>query len=363
MIYKLRIKFKNHVSTLEDLLAGKFQLSHHSLYELKVISLIEHWVKGKESFLISTSGSTGKPKPIQLHRNDLIDSAERTIDFFRLDENDTGLICLDINQIAGMMMLIRALVAEMDVIIQEPNSNPFSQIENEYYPTFTALVPMQLDECLAEYEKAPEKFRNLRAVIVGGAPVSHGLALNCQKCSFPIYQTFGMTETISHIAVKLINGVNPTDIYHLLPGWNIKTDNDSRLMVNSSTNSKWIHTNDIVKLVNDRSFQWLGRSDNVINSGGVKIHPEVLESEIQKTLHENSIDRRFFVAGMSDDKLGERMILVLEGPEIEQKMLNIFKKSLPRYTAPKEILWCDQFLETDSGKIRRQATLDRHLNR
>ncbi len=342
------------------MLTGQYQLDIHTSYELNVIKLINRWTSREEYLTLSTSGSTGEPKLIKLLRSNIIRSAERTIEFFKLSSADTCLICLDINHVGGMMMLIRALIARMDMIIQEPNSNPYGNIKPDILPTFVAMVPLQLIGSLAEYEASPEKFKNIRALILGGAPIDNRLKVNCQKLTFPVYQTFGMTETTSHFAVRLINGVKQLEAYQMLEGWQIKSNGNKQLMIKSDKNlADWIITNDIVEIIDDRSFEWLGRSDNVINSGGLKIHPEILESEIFKILEKANIDVRFFVIGMPDEALGERVVLVLEGKknqQLEQKILDSLKEFLPKYLSPKDLYFTEQFKETSSGKIKRQAT-------
>lgn len=344
------------------MLAGRYQVDIHSSYELNVIKFINLWISGEEYLTIATSGSTGEPKLIKRERKDFISSAERTIRFFKLSSNDTVLICLDINHIGGVMMLIRALIAQMDVIIQEPNSSPFDNVAPPILPSFVAMVPLQLSRSLVDYETSPEKFKNMRALILGGAPIDNKLKGACQKLIFPVYQTFGMTETISHFAVRLVNGSEQFESFQLLEGWQIKLNDNRQLMVKSDMNqADWIITNDIVEIVGDRSFKWLGRSDNVINSGGLKTHPEILENEIFTVFDKLNLDNRFFVIGMPDKDLGECVVLVLEGKRDqreEQRIRASLKNFLPKHHSPKDLFFIDRFIETSSGKIKRQATFD-----
>ncbi len=358
----MRITLKNGVLTSEELLAGNKTSGDFTSYELNVLGFIEQWEQGQDQFIISTSGSIGKPKSIKLFRKDLLLSAKRTIHFFNLSSDDTSLICLDVKHIGGLMMLVRSLVAKMDIIIQEPNSDPFLRLAPQEFPTFAAMVPIQLKNTIEYFSTANEKLKVMRAIIVGGAPINWQLERSAQKLKIPIYQTFGMTETISHIAVRLINGPNQSVVYNTLDGWSIDIDEGGHLMINSnSDDSEWTRTNDIIEMIDKKSFKWIGRSDNVINSGGIKIHPELIETAIYEIFNGLRLFERFFVAGVPDETLGKRLIIIIEGrinSDRELQLLSKLREKLPKYCAPQEMLFIDRFLETSTGKIRRKATLD-----
>ena len=203
----MRIKFKNGVVTLEDLLAGHNLPWNLTIYESKVRQVITAWYSDQSNFVIHTSGSTGEPKAIELMRSQLQRSAQRTIDYLKLDHEDCSFVCLNVEHIGGMMMVIRSLIAGMDMVIVEPSSRPFNGDIGSLIPTFTAMVPMQLENSLKEdhYDLALKK---MKAILLGGAPLSENLEAKCRSLGLPAYQTFGMTETVSHFALRRLSEKN-----------------------------------------------------------------------------------------------------------------------------------------------------------
>ena len=323
---------------------------------------LKEWFSVNAFVEVQTSGSTGKPKIIQLKKEFMINSALATGTFFKLPERTTALLCMSTDYIAGKMMLVRAIVLGWDLDIVAPTSNPLKGLEKEY--DFSALVPMQLQNSLSEIHL-------VKKLIVGGGIVSRALEKQIQNVSTAIFATFGMTETITHIAVKKLNQIqNVTSRaveeshYHALPNVSISKDNRDCLVIDApKVSSNKIITNDVIELLSNKEFKWLGRYDNVINSGGIKLHPEEIEKKLSQI-----ISQRFFVVGIADETLGERLILIIEknvtSSAIEKSLLKEIEinlwavKNLTKYEIPKTIYFVERFVETETKKIQRSKTLE-----
>jgi len=342
------IHINNREVILADILSGK--ITSLSSFEFSTFEFIKKWLNSTESFKLNTSGSTGTPKEISLTRNQLKQSATRTLTALELNQNNTAFICLDTKYIAGKMMLVRALEGNMKIVAVEPASNPLTNLSTEINNSFAAFVPLQIQEMLTHSENT-KKLNQFKAIIVGGGSVNAKLLQQIQKISCPVFATYGMTETVSHIALQRLNGDEASDHFSVLSG--IKTQLDERgcLVIQMSEFSETIVTNDLVELIGPDQFRWLGRYDNVINSGGFKISPE----KIEKVLEQNLLtDRSFFVVGIPDDRLGEKLILIIEGAETKIDLSKI--TDLHPYEFPKEIRFLREFVRSDTGKILRQQT-------
>ncbi|NOQ92332.1 MAG: AMP-binding protein, partial [Flavobacteriaceae bacterium] len=294
----------------------------------------------------NTSGSTGKPKLIQLKKEFMINSAKATGKFFELNYGTTALLCLPTDFIAGKMMLVRAMVLGWSLDIVEPNSNPLSTIKKEY--DFSAMVPLQVFNSIDNIFK-------IKTLIVGGGVVSNELQLKIVDLPTKIYATYGMTETITHIAIKPINIASgyssKNDVYRTLPNINISKDNRDCLVIDApKISNKILRTNDIIDLISINSFKWLGRLDHIINSGGIKMIPEQIEKKLSQVIYQ-----RFFITSILDKLLGEKLVLVIEGASFsfDKKTL---KNILTKFEIPKEIYFVDSFVVTKTGKIDRSST-------
>jgi len=310
---------------------------------------LKEWLDEKEHIIVRTSGSTGIPKKIKLNKKHMRNSALATGEYFDLRENTTALLCLSANYIAGKMMLVRALVLGWDIHLVPPKLNPLLNLENSF--DFCAMVPMQVEESLLQLSK-------IKQLIIGGGVVSPSLNQQLQSVKTNCYATYGMTETITHIAVKKINKVIESDhksLYRILSNVTISQDHRDCLVIDaSSVSNEVIITNDIVKLYSLTEFEWMGRFDNVINSGGVKLFPEQIEQKLFKILKE-----RFFVIGVPDEKLGDKLILIVESVgELNLSKLDYKKCQLTKYEVPKDVLLLPKFLETPTGKVLRKQTLE-----
>ena len=276
--------------------------------------------------------------------------------FLKLKEGDKALLCLSTRFIAGKMMLVRAFTLGLDLIIAEPSGNPLQNIDSKL--DFAAMVPAQVFNVLLE-KNGTKKLNNIKNLIIGGGPVHQSLEQKISVLKNKTYLTYGMTETITHIAMRKLNGKNREDNFNCLPGVNIKIDNRDCLVINApAILNRELKTNDIAKMSGKTKFTITGRYDNVINSGGIKIFPEDIERKI-----ENIISEKFFISSLPDTKFGEKIILLIEGKAKNEtkikKILNILKKILQSHEIPKEIYFVDEFFYPANGKLDRRRTIQK----
>jgi o-succinylbenzoate---CoA ligase len=333
-------------------------------YYQKVMSLVEFWESAEPSLQIKTSGSTGDPKWITIEKKEILASVKMTQAAFHLNDNDLFFCCLNVSHIAGMMMIFRALALHAELVVIPPKAQPFDEPERlEMFLSkyrgrvFFAFVPLQLEQILAK-KKTSDLLRLGKATLVGGAALSPEIETQCRLLNLPIFATYGMTETLSHIALKDLRIEN--GLFEVLKEVNIKQEANGCLTVQSpSTNFKWLATNDLVKMDGKTRFSWMGRLDNVINSGGVKIQLEEIERKIQA--HFNW-PHRFFCFGLPDKKLGQKLIVVVENTQIDYKT-EAFSGFLSKFEVPKEIKTIAKFIETPSGKIDKIKTIHEIIHR
>ena len=324
-------------------------------FEKSTLEFCRAWLADQQEFKIQTSGSTGMPKPINLLRSQMEASAKQTIEALQLKAGETSLVCLDTKYIAGQMMLVRSLMAGMNIVAVEPSSNAFEKLGDEDID-FVALVPYQLENII---EHTPDKLNKVRCAIIGGAAISHSLKEKIKRSSCNLFATYGMTETISHIALQRLNGNNPQDSLEAFPTIDLRLDSHGCLCIKANYLKEEIITNDLVELTEERKFKWLGRIDNVINTGGIKVIPEKLELIFEKIFESFQIQNRFFITGVSDKKFGNKVIIIIEGRTFDQKIqkdiLVEASQLLTKYESPKEFIFIDRFKETATGKINRSA--------
>lgn len=329
-------------------------------FERATFSFICDWLSDQTIFEIQTSGSTGTPKKIVLTREQMLASARMTEQALALKPGYTALVCLHTQYIAGRMMLVRCFTTGMRIVVTEPAANPLANIPDSIAIDFTAWVPYQLYAILSSAEAA--RLNRIGRVIIGGAPLNQEMVNELQTYSCIFYATYGMTETISHIALQTLNGINASSVFRALPGIALAIDERGCLTIEAPHLPEKIVTNDLVELKDSHAFIWLGRWDNVINSGGIKIIPEHLESRMMNILYECGILRSFFIASVPDKKLGEKITLLIEGEELdEEKKYKIFQKlkqSFSSYETPKAIVMLPRFLYTNTDKIDRRKTIE-----
>ena len=315
-------------------------------YEISIGIFLQQWLNEDESVIVKTSGSTGKPKEIKLLKSQMINSAKATGIFFKLAEKTTALLCLPSNYIAGKMMLVRAMVLGWDLHIVAPEKDALTQYDNDY--DFVAMVPYQVRHSL-------DALKKVHKLIIGGGTVSPELNEKLQEVDTEAFATYGMTETITHIAVRRINGLAKSTDFTALPNVKFTTDERGCLIIDApNISDEKIITNDLVKLISPTSFEWLGRFDNVINSGGIKIYPERIEEKLS-----SYINLPFIITSEKDELLGERIILIFED-DGSQKIpdFSLAFSKLSSYRRPKKIYTFSKFPFTETGKIKRAEVLE-----
>lgn len=326
--------------------------SPQSKSESIIRQFIIKWLSGKDSFILHTSGSTGKPKPISINRSQLEASAKATIKALSLQRNGTVLLCINPEFIGGRMIIVRAMMNDMKILYHETSGMPIEHLKKQV--SLCSMVPLQLQNILND-KKHREKLNLIENLLIGGASLDQSYIPALQNFKTKIYATYGMTETVSHIGLKRLNGSHKDDCFQLIEGTNIRQDERGCLVVKGAvTDDKEIVTNDIVKLLGDRQFQWLGRADLVINSGGIKIHPEALEYKIHTILPKHCINKKIAIGSVPDSKLGHRVVIYIESENEIEEIKEILKSELDKYEIPKEFIYKNQFPLTSSGKLDRQ---------
>lgn len=312
--------------------------------EMLVAQFIENWLDFTEEVMVKTSGSTGKPKKIILTKQQMVNSAKATGAYFKTGSGTKALLCIPANFIAGKMMVVRAMVLGWDLHVVQPSKDALVEYDNDY--DFVAMVPYQVAHSL-------EALPKVKKVIIGGGAVSATLETQLQEINVEAFATYGMTETITHVAVRRINGFAKSESYSALPDVKFSQDNRGCLLIHApKVSEKIIVTNDLVALKSATSFVWLGRWDNVINSGGVKLFPERVEAKLLE-----NIKLPFMIASEKDEQFGERVILIYEGNENEIPNFKQAFKVLEPYEQPKKVYRLSRFAYTETGKIKRGDVL------
>lgn len=288
----------------------------------------------------------------------MIASASLTREALHLQPGNSALLCLDTAFIAGKMMLVRSFITNMRIVAVNPAMNPFKALPVNEAVDFTALVPSQLDEILHSPEA--ERLNSIKNILIGGAALSDETCALLPSFTTHFYATYGMTETVSHIALQRLNGSSATPFFQLLPGIGISYDERKCLVIDASYLPDKIVTNDLVEIIDAEHFKWLGRIDNVINSGGIKIIPEKIERDLKKVFDKLSIQNAFFIGSIPDVKLGNIVVLLIEG-DLERSQLEHLKSAvrnaLGPYENPRIVYSSLQFVYTKSGKIDRGETI------
>jgi O-succinylbenzoic acid--CoA ligase len=315
----------------------------------KFDSLLEKFEKN-ESISVNTSGSTGQPKEIFFKSLQLINSAKITNAFFELNADSKALLCLSIDTIAGKMMLTRALVGDYQLSVTEPRSRPLKEVTASI--DFVAMVPAQLSESI---DHDLEKLKSIRVVLIGGGPISPLLEKKLKDKDITVYHSYGMTETVSHIALRRVG--KETDVHFTgLKGVTFKTINDQLSISAEHLGIVDMPTNDVVHLLSESTFIWLGRADFVVNSGGKKIQLEEVEAKM--SVHFNF---PFFLWKEAHDKWGETLILVIK-KETDLEKIDLTNLGLSKTEQAKKIYVFNDFLYSSSGKILRKATFEQIPN-
>jgi len=312
----------------------------------EVTSFIKSWGNDEKVIAIYTSGSTGKPKNIELAKEKMLISARKTLEYFKIEEGSSALLCLSLETIAGKMMLVRSLIGGLKLHVVTVSTNPILALKNPI--DFVALVPMQLE---AAVDTAFEKLKSIKTILVGGAPVSEELIQKLKDKKITVFQSYGMTETISHVAIRKI-GFETEEYYEALPGITFSSDEQRLIIDYPEVLSEKLRTNDCVNLIDSKHFQYLNRYDFIINTGGIKVNPEEIELKLKPLLKQ-----AFFIWFMKDVHLGQKIVLVVQ----EKLNLKLKKKDfthyLNKYEIPKNYCQIKDFVLSKSQKIDRIKTM------
>ncbi len=314
-------------------------------FEVAIGDFLMDWLDLNDTITVQTSGSTGNAKQIQLQKEKMVQSALATAEYFGLCSGQRALLCLPASFIAGKMMLVRAMVSGLEIDCVAPSSNPLHENRNTY--DFSAMVPLQLGNAIAAIDR-------IGTLLVGGAPLSDTIKDQVRAKKTRVFETYGMTETITHVATREIPKTDMTTPcpFRALPNVSFTKDDRECLVIDApNIVDEKVVTNDVVKLLSAETFEWLGRFDFIINSGGVKLNPEQIEGKLRPY-----ISGRFMVTGVPDAALGEKVVLVLEGektnPDLLKKIRTI--SALNKYETPKAIFYFSELLLTENGKIQRK---------
>jgi O-succinylbenzoic acid--CoA ligase len=303
----------------------------------------------------------------------MVTSANLTCRALGIEPGDRAFVCVSVEFIAGMMMLVRGFEMGLHMTIVDPVSRPLAALPAKSRFELTAMVPLQLHETLQADAHERAILNAMKGFLIGGAPVSMALAQQLQQIEAPMYHTYGMTETVSHIALKRLNGPERSDCFRPFDGVDLGLDERGCLrIVSALTRGETLQTNDLAELYADGSFRWLGRIDNVINSGGVKVQTEKVETALEAWLLAYQggaqANRRFFVGALAHARLGQAVVAVIEGrpfedqnaasPGLENTLRQHLQQVLTAYEVPRKVYFIDKLIETPTGKIDRRSNLE-----
>ena len=317
---------------------------------------------------VKTSGSTGDPKPMLVEKRRMLNSARITCDFLGLHEGDTALLCMSLDYIAGKMMVVRALERGLRLIVQEPSGHPLRStqrglslmcsagfahegqspcVDKPPCVTFAAMVPMQVYNSLRVPEER-ERLTQIKQLIIGGGAIDEALAEELKTFPNAVWSTYGMTETLSHIALRRLSGPDASDYYTPFPSVHLSLSDEGCLIIDApEVCPDILVTNDIAELRPDGTFRILGRKDNVICSGGIKIQAEEVERQLRPYLQEP-----YMISKHPDEKFGEVVVLLTEGNPDDARA--VCERILPKYHQPREYIHIDQIPLTETGKLKRR---------
>jgi O-succinylbenzoic acid--CoA ligase len=306
-------------------------------------SFLKEWFSPSPVINVKTSGSTGEPKQMQVSKQKMINSAKLTCDFLELKPDDKALLCLPLDYIAGKMVVIRAITRSLNLYLSKPDGNPLAGI-NDISLDFAAMIPLQVYNSLNNSEEK-HKLERIGNIIIGGGTIDKKLEEILSAFRNNIYSTYGMTETLSHIAMRKINGKDKNPHYQPFSSVKLSLSDDDTLIIEAPlVADNIIITNDIAEIYPDGSFALTGRKDNIINSGGIKIQPEVIENLLNPF-----INKPFAISSVPDEKLGETIVLVSES-KIDESLFD----NLPKYYKPRKIIYLDGIPMTQTGKVKRK---------
>ena len=316
---------------------------------MTVEEFLAQWNDTSDVIEVHTSGSTGKPKRLLVEKRRMVNSARITCDFLGLKEGDSALLCMPLDYIAGKMVVVRSLVSHLHLISVMPSSHPLKDVTQPI--DFAAMVPLQVYSSLQEPAER-ERLMSIRHLIIGGGAIDDSLESQLQQFPNAVWSTYGMTETLSHIALRRISGENSSLWYSPLDGVDVSLSSDSCLEIYApQVNPEKLHTNDIAELRTlpdgSKEFRILGRKDNVIDSGGIKIQAE----EVERLLRPH-LSCGFIITKVADARLGEAVTILIESDDA-YLALSICKHVLPKHWVPRHVLPISHIPLTETGKPAR----------
>ena len=323
-------------------------------------TFLAEWQKDNKTLTVHTSGSTGNPKPLQVEKARMLNSARITCDYLQLKSGDTALLCMPLDYIAGKMMVVRSIERNLRLLSVEPSGHPLSDASLSVLETpeisidFVAMVPLQVYNSLQVPEEC-ERLKRIRHLIIGGGAIDNGLAAALKDFPNAVWSTYGMTETLSHIALRRLNGADASEWYEPFETVEISLNEEGCLMVNAPlVSAEVLTTNDIAEIRKEDTktrFRIIGRKDNVINTGGIKIQIEELEMLLRPHLFEP-----YAVTKRSHEKFGEEVVLLTESTELEA-IETICRRILPKYWMPHSFQTVAAIPTTETGKIARAEAM------
>lgn len=311
---------------------------------------LDEWFGDSPSMEVQTSGSTGTPKILTVRKEQMMQSARMTCEVLKLQAGDTALLCMPLQYIAGKMMVVRALVAGLNLIVRTPSGHPLADVTTPI--RFAAMVPLQVYNTF----DVPEELKRLRRVgvlIIGGGMINPHFSQKLMDMPGEIYATYGMTETLSHIALCRLNGDHTDRItYYPLPAVKLSISSKGTLKIDAPlVCDEVLTTNDVAEINSEGGFIILGRKDTTINSGGIKMQPELMEGWMQ-----NALPMPFVFTSIPDERLGEAVVLLVEGAMDVSSIRTLVATHLPsKYGQPKWIVPVTKVPLTGYGKIDRAA--------
>ncbi len=361
---KLTYRISGKTYTAEELnvyAKGKVKSPATPIWEKDVHRFILDWLSPLELLQVQTSGSTGLPKTIEFPKEFIEASAQASISYLNLKEGGIAYLCLPTQFIAGKLMVVRSMIGGMDLHFSEPSSLPdlgkLDEVE------FAGMIPLQVARMLSTV-KGRENLAKIKNLIIGGSFVPTNLEEKLKLLPNKIWSTYGMTETITHIALRRLNGEEASDWYTPLPTVKVKLDDRGCAVIDAEyIEVEGLISNDLAQIDTSGRFKILGRIDNAINSGGLLLHPEIVEKKLYEF-----IENDFFLAGLHDNELGERLVLFIEDPEEkleshEDNLWKIINERLSGYEVPKSIVYIEEFERSANGKILRPNTVDEYVSR
>ena len=294
---------------------------------------------------VKTSGSTGEPKRMMVEKRRMMNSARITCDFLGLKPGDTALLCMSLDYIAGKMMVVRSIERNLKLITVEPSGHPLTE-DSKY--DLVAMVPMQVYNSL-QLPEAKERLMQIKHLIIGGGAIDESMEEELRDFPNAVWSTYGMTETLSHIALRRLNGKEASEWYEPFPSVKVRLNEEGCLVIDvPEVCEETLVTNDIAEIeASGRRFRILGRKDNVICSGGIKIQTE----EVERTL-KPYLDAPYMISKRPDPKFGEIVVLLTEGDISDAR--EACERILPKYQQPKDYLRVDRIPLTETGKPARK---------